>query len=90
MTDINNLEDLPYPMFETTEEEKEELRRALRCMFIHLCNRVESRALKRKIREAISPYEVLESYLKRDGLFSAYGFQLRDIWINKLLAYKGE
>ena len=90
MTDIINLEDLPFPMFETTEEEKEELREALSCPATHLCNRVGSLGMKNKIRKALYPDRILEGYLDRDDIFGECRHQLRNIWINKLLAYKGE
>ena len=90
MTDIINLEDLPFPMFETTEEEKEELREALSCPATHLCNRVGSLGMKNKIRKALYPHRILESCLERDDIFGENRHQLRNIWINKLLAYKGE
>jgi len=94
MTDIINLENLPYPMFETTEEEKEELRIALFGGYTHLCNRTDMGSLKFKIIKAITPSSTLEGYFGRNGGFSYYfedhGREVRNIWINKLIAYKGE
>jgi len=58
MTDIINLEDLPFPMFKTTEGEKEELREALSGIIMlpshssnyFLCHHVRSQSLLSKIR----------------------------------------
>jgi len=98
MTDIINteisLQDLPFPMFETTEEEKEELRDALFSQKTHLCNRIDMQSLKFKIREVLNGMSTLEGYFDRNGdfpyFFEDHGHEVRNIWIKKLLAYKGE
>ena len=106
MTDIINLEDLPFPMFETTEEEKEELHRVIRVMQIggtdsyFICNTLRDRFnnLRTKINYALEGNGTLNDYLdsKIGGEYYSSRvcdellLSLRVIWVNKLLAYKGE
>jgi len=99
-----DLENLPYPMFETTEEEKMILRDVLDSTnYEHLCNRVTAyryeplretcAKLLVKIRGAINSCDTLEGYFYTmpDGYnFCEHGFELRNIWIRKLLEYAGE
>jgi phospholipid N-methyltransferase len=106
------LESLPYPIFETTEEEKETLKLALSPHFstFFLCVRLrslgfsENRELVNKVRESLRDEEVLEYFLfggadnyeLLPSVQKAYldnnntAYELRNIWIRKLLAYKGE
>jgi len=105
MTDIINLEDLPYPMFETTEEEKEELREVLKVYPIGgsswLCDYTEG-SLRLKIQKSLEDIEhafitgyvyeqaQLEFEMSYDTFLYQYRYEVRKIWINKLLAYEGE
>lgn len=91
------LEDLPYPMFKTTEREKQELRRALKAKGSHfLCTRINLPSLEEKIDNALGGSGTLSGYLY-DGCSLVWGTQvdwlsgdreLRDIWVRKLLKYK--
>lgn len=102
MTNID-LESLPYPMFTTTEGEKECLRKALPhiaeegreyflCLLVtytidHPCGR----ELREKIEQVIGGHYTLSDCLglgdSEDDVIHA---ELRRIWIRKLLEYTGE
>lgn len=98
------LESLPYPIFETTGEEKLILRDLIdNTNYAHLCTRVADYRYKsiseacgeltRKIQGAINFCHTLEHYLDPmpdDYSFCEHGFELRNIWIRKLLAYNPE
>lgn len=97
------LENLPYPMFETTEEEKECLRMASQLISdrdfnYFLCNILEydvggdiACGLKSKVFGSVKEDFTLSDYLgvghNEDDALHA---ELRRIWIRKLLAYKPE
>lgn len=91
------LEDLPYPMFKTTEREKQELRRALEVKGSHfLCSRINLPSLEEKIDSALCGNGTLSGYLY-DKSPSVWGAdvdwlagnrEIRDIWVSKLLEYK--
>ena len=92
------LEDLPYPMFKTTEREKQELRRALKVKGSHfLCSRINLPSLEEKIDNALCGNGTLSGYLY-DKSPSVWGIdvdwlvgnrEIRDILVRKLLEYKG-
>jgi hypothetical protein len=102
---MNNidLESLPYPMFETTEGEKDCLREALPyiteedreyflCLIVtHTINNACGRALREKIKQVIGEHYALPDCLglgdNEDDVMHA---ELRRIWIRKLLEYTGE
>lgn len=91
------LADLPYPMFKTTEREKQELRRALEVKGSHfLCLRINLPSLEEKIDNALCGNGTLSGYLY-DKSPSVWGTdidwlmghrEVRDIWVRKLLEYK--
>jgi hypothetical protein len=97
------LENLPYPMFETTEEEKECLRMALGFITeenynYFLCHILDYEVgediacgLKGKVFGSVKKHFTLSDYLglghNKDDALHA---ELRRIWIRKLLAYKPE
>lgn len=97
------LESLPYPMFETTDEEKECLITALglisdRDFNYFLCNILDydvggdiAYGLKGKVFGSVKEDSTLSDYLglgyNEDDALHA---ELRRIWIRNLLAYKGE
>lgn len=97
------LESLPYPMFKTTEEEKECLRTALSFMKeqrydYFLCHILYysvgggvAHRLKDKVFGSVKEDYTLSDYLglghNTDDTLHA---ELRRIWIRKLLAYKPE
>ena len=97
------LESLPYPMFNTTEGEKACLMEALPFIRVDdynyfLCHILEftitgevALELKTKVMNATNKHYTLSDYLglgyHEDDTLHA---ELRRIWIRKLLAYKGE
>lgn len=97
------LENLSYPMFETTEEEKECLQIALSfikdqrydyflCHILYYCVGGEvAHRLKNRVFESVKEAYTLSDHL---GLGNneddALHVNLRRIWIRKLLAYKPE
>jgi hypothetical protein len=107
MTDIINLENLHYPMFETTEEEKEELREVLKIYpnaysGAWLCQYVGN-SLQIKIGESLiaTDHAFISSYIydqiQSDSLgigyetfLELYKYEVRIVWINKLIDYEGE
>lgn len=83
-----NFEDLNYPLFETTKEEKEQLSRIRNILSernFFLCNilwddiSTRHSPLRQKIKDAIGDTNTHEESII-----------LRKIWIDKLLAYEGE
>lgn len=95
------LESLPYPMFETNWYERMLLRKALRMKGSFLCNRLKtgvllftSAYLRYKVVMSLCGWDHLEGYLyhqtKQTAIYQTEGYKLRNIWIRKLLAYKGE
>jgi hypothetical protein len=101
---MNNidLESLPYPMFKTTQEEKDCLRFVLPYLTdddygFFLCNILEHYApstkivngLVGKIGVVLAGYRMLCAYL-RVYLEPEQDAELRRIWVRKLLTYTGE
>lgn len=98
------LESLPYPMFETTEEEKECLKLALQLISDYarshfLCIIVQydvgmdcGNELRDKIEDTLGGYggKTLDTFLGLSGLKPTEMAELRRIWIRKLLAHKSE
>lgn len=97
------LESLKYPMFETTEQEKELLREARKFISAEnsryfLCRILRFQVkpacaygdLILKIREKLGTEHTLTKYLGLSYLDSEECAELRRIWIDKLLEYKGE
>jgi hypothetical protein len=104
--DINSL---PYPMFKTTPEEKEILRKCLPVLKngadFYLCviltfhgvgHTKDLDSLKDKIQGILHPSLGLRNYIKSkltlsfNDDFSISSYELRIVWINKLLEYTGE
>ena len=97
------LESLPYPMFETTEEEKECLQMALSLVQeeyynYFLCHILDHKiggdiacGLRDKVFGSVKEDYTLSDHLKLGGHGDdALHAELRRIWIRKLLAYKPE
>jgi hypothetical protein len=97
------LESLPYPMFKTNWYEKMLLRKALKIQSCFLCNRLSYiylpiLSLKSKVLLSIGggAYNSLNQYLHECGnsefllCSDLTDCNLRNIWIRKLLTYKGE
>jgi hypothetical protein len=95
-----SLEDLPYPMFKTTRGEKSLLKMALESnKSIYLCIRLAylslpTSSLRNKIEISLNKGSLF-TYLYRDkNIPLSYDkhntSELRNIWIRKLLEYKGE
>ena len=98
-----SLEHLPYPMFETTEEEKECLLLAMR--FIKeedhnyfLCHILEydvggyiAYGLREELSSSIGLHFTLSDYLGLgENINDTIHAEIRRIWIRKLLEYKEE
>jgi hypothetical protein len=101
MTSID-LESLPYPMFTTTEEEKECLREAYHFIKVYnadffLClilkdivGGMASHKITDKIQKIFGYDGTLNSYLEQGGVDFRQSAEMRRIWIRKLLKYTGE
>lgn len=98
------LENLPYPMFNTTKEEKDCLygimtrispkdRDYFLCILLEHTTRLTPviEALKDKIKQSVGEHYTLSDLLGLGDIeCDELQAELRRIWIRKLLEYKGE
>jgi len=97
-----NLDDLPYPMFETTEQEKVWLQLVspqlsaknsdyyLCCILNDVLGEDVVVDLVDKVQSSLDDCLSLVSYLGAFYISNSEKVLLRQIWIRKLLEYKGE
>lgn len=102
---LYNIEYLPYPMFPTTEDQKLMLKALLPklevkesyflCVLLEKCfSEYRYRPLKNKIQKSLGDCFSLWGYFDYvhhlDPVVEISSFELRIVWINKLLEYTGE
>ena len=94
------LENLPYPMFKTNWYEKLLLlltkfvtSKTLICLKLRRLP-LKTKTLQRKIRVVLGKHPTLDTFILEDFSLEDAEYDIvvktREIWIRKLLAYKGE
>lgn len=96
---LYDIENFPYPMFKTNIWEKFLLRRSIYVDSTFLCVRLADMSFSKGLIKKIELYlrdddgdNTLDSYLWGKGadLNNCNKREMRTIWANKLISYKGE